>query len=152
MTAFKCLVIFGIGTCPMLFQLTNDMKNNLETININAKRKNSQSKIVKQFSQFIQFHSKLIQLSIIFFEPIPIKLNQISNFLFRQIHDYSNFLNIIFMIIFSWSIAGICILMLMLNMMVKCFLCSKNRFVNEMTNNKMCLNFYGDRIQPIHWM
>lgn len=65
MTAVTCLAIFGLGTCSMLFQLTNDMKNNLKTINDNAQRKRNRSKIVIQFSHFVQFHSKLIQLSFI---------------------------------------------------------------------------------------
>lgn len=63
MVTLECLAIFGLGTCLMLFPLTKDMKNNLRTISHDARRKKNRSKIIKQFSQFIQFHSKLIQLS-----------------------------------------------------------------------------------------
>lgn len=63
MVAVKCFTICGFGTCALLFPLTKDIKNALEAINANAKRKKTRSKIVKQFAQFIQFHSKSIQLS-----------------------------------------------------------------------------------------
>lgn len=63
MVAVKCLVFFGIGTCSMLFSLINDIKCDLKVINENARHKKNRSKISNQFSQFVQFHSKLIQLS-----------------------------------------------------------------------------------------
>lgn len=60
---FKCLTTFGFGTCSMLFPLSNDMKNNLKAINNNAKPKRNRWKIANQFSQFVRFHSQLIQFS-----------------------------------------------------------------------------------------
>lgn len=78
----KCLGIFGLGTCSMLFPLTKDMKYNLKTINDNAKRRKIRPKIVKQFSQFVQFHCELIQLSFFiqkYFRSLMIKHNAISN-------------------------------------------------------------------------
>lgn len=66
MVACECFLMCAFGTCAMLFPLTKDMKNDLEAININAKRKRTRSNIVSQFSQFVQFHSKLIQLSQLF--------------------------------------------------------------------------------------
>lgn len=63
MIAVKCLVFFGIVTCSMLFLLINDIKRDLKLINENAKHKKYRSKISNQFREFVQFHSKLIQLS-----------------------------------------------------------------------------------------
>lgn len=47
----------------MLFPLAQDMQNNLQAINDNAKRKKYGLKIGKQFSRIVRFHCKLIQLS-----------------------------------------------------------------------------------------
>lgn len=63
MITIKCLAIFGLGTCSMLFPLTKDMKNILKTIDDHAQRRKNQSKIGKQFSRIVRFHCKLIQLS-----------------------------------------------------------------------------------------
>lgn len=64
LVALKCLTTFGFGTCSMLFPLTNDLKSNLKTMNDNARRRKYRSKITKQLSRFIQFHCKLLQLSL----------------------------------------------------------------------------------------
>lgn len=82
----------------MLFPLAKDIKHSLKAINDNVKRKTNRPQIAGQISQFVRFHSKLIQL----------------------IYDYTDLLRIIFTIIFTWSIVGICAIMLRLNMMVKC--------------------------------
>lgn len=63
MVATDCFTVCVFGTSALIFPLTKDMKNDLEAININAKRKRTRSKIVSQFAQFVQFHAKLIQLS-----------------------------------------------------------------------------------------
>lgn len=58
------------------------MKYNLKTINDNAKRRKIRPKIVKQFSQFVQFHCELIQLSFFiqkYFRSLMIKHNAKSN-------------------------------------------------------------------------
>lgn len=62
MVAFKCLAIFAFGTCAMLFPLTRDMKKSLKSIKDQARRKNNRSQIAHKFVQFVQFHSKLMQL------------------------------------------------------------------------------------------
>lgn len=61
--AGKCLVIFVFGTCLMLFPLAKDVKHHLQAINDNTKCKRNRSRIIKEFSQFAQLHSKSIQLS-----------------------------------------------------------------------------------------
>lgn len=63
MVSLKCLAIFGIGTCFMLFPLTKDIKNDLKAINRNARHKKKRLKTIDQLTQFVQFHSKLMQLS-----------------------------------------------------------------------------------------
>lgn len=61
MISLKCLVIFEIGLCFMLFPMTKDIKCNLNAIN--ARPKKNRSKIDEKFPQVVQFHCKLIQLS-----------------------------------------------------------------------------------------
>lgn len=63
MISAKCFAVVVFGTCSMLFTLTEDMKDGMRIIDANSKRKKKRSKIVQQFVQFIQLHSKLIQLS-----------------------------------------------------------------------------------------
>lgn len=123
MITVECLMIFGIGTCSMLFPLTNDMKCDLKSCGVKSKCKKNRSKIVKQFAQFIRFHSKLIQLSHMkcaitnVYEKPDIIL-----FLFRLIHDFSELTKVVFILLFLWSSAAICCQMLLLNMkMVKYF-------------------------------
>lgn len=128
MVIVKCLAICGFGTFSMLFPLTDDLKNDLKMINENAKRRRNRSKIVNQFSQFVPFHSKLVQLS----STQALSSSNFSQlttnvFYFSLIHDYSDLLNLIFIIMFTWSIAGVCSLMLMLNMTVKYF----ELFINQ---------------------
>lgn len=59
----KCLAIYLFGTFFMLFPLVNDIKYCLKTINYNARHKKERPKISNQFFQFVQYHSKLKQLS-----------------------------------------------------------------------------------------
>lgn len=63
MITLKCLALFGAGTCFMLFPLAKDIKCSLKSINDNARHKIKRTKIVTQLSQFVEFHSKLLQLS-----------------------------------------------------------------------------------------
>lgn len=63
MVTVKCLAIFGVETCFIVFPLARDVKCNLEMINHNAKCKRNRSKINGQLYEFVQFHSELIQLS-----------------------------------------------------------------------------------------
>lgn len=63
MISAKCFAVVVFGTCSMLFTLIEDMKDGMRIIDANSKRKKKRSKIVQQFVQFIQLHSKLIQLS-----------------------------------------------------------------------------------------
>lgn len=126
MVAVKCLAIFGIGTCFLLFPLAKDMKLNLKTINNSAKCKQNRLEMVEELSEFVEFHSKLIQLSQINTIPSTLILfYAISLILFvlsRLIHDQSEFSRTIFAIIILWSIAGICAVMLLLKMkLVKYF-------------------------------
>lgn len=53
-------MVFGIGTCSMMFSLAEDMKNNLKAINSRKKKLEK----VHRLSQFVQFHSKLIKLNL----------------------------------------------------------------------------------------
>lgn len=67
MVSIKCLAIFGVGTCFMLFPLARDVKHNLRAINQAAKmnkNQNKRPKIVEELAQFVGFHSRLFQLSI----------------------------------------------------------------------------------------
>lgn len=63
MIVFKSLMVFGFATCSMLFTLNEDLKNNLKTVNDNAKRKETRPNIPNQFSRIVQFHCKLIKFS-----------------------------------------------------------------------------------------
>lgn len=92
------MAIFVFGTCSMLF---------------------SSIKSYDQFARVIQFHSKFKQLS-------QIHINRILRFFdrytdirfflfFRLIHCYSDFMEIIFLIVCTWSIDAICWEMLLLN-------------------------------------
>ena len=63
MVAVKCTTIFFYGTCSMLFPLADDIKCTLKTINHIAKRKKKRSEVADQFSKFVQFHTKSLQLS-----------------------------------------------------------------------------------------
>lgn len=62
MITVKCLAIFVL-IYSMLFPSLKDIKKCLKTINKNAGRKNTSSKIINQLNFFVEFHSKLIQLS-----------------------------------------------------------------------------------------
>lgn len=107
----------------MMFPLAKDIKCNLKTINRDAKRKKNRSNIVNQLSKFVRFHSRMIELSHVPFIAIGLRheIEFISfSSLFRLIQDHANFSQMILIMIFSWSMAGICTIMLMLNMrMVK---------------------------------
>lgn len=123
MVIVKCFTIFGFGTCSMLFSLTEDIKCSLRTISHTARYKRNRSKSLKQLCQFVQFHSELIQLSP-YTDRYSFKVKCINKSLFnfvvfRLTHSYSDLLKIFSIIILSWSIAAICVQMLLLKMMVK---------------------------------
>lgn len=60
LTAMK----FVVGVYLFLLSMIEDIKCDLETINRNAKTRKNQIEIVKQFSEIVQFHSNVLQLSI----------------------------------------------------------------------------------------
>lgn len=69
----------------MLFPLVNDMKNDLKIINHNAKHKRNRLAMGKQFAQFVQFHSKLLQLRKYSQFSRLFQMNSIVAFLFLQV-------------------------------------------------------------------
>lgn len=121
-------MIFGFGTCSMLFTMLEELKNNLKTVNKNAKRREHRPKIAEQFSQIVQFHCKLIQLSHTNRNRVPPQMPVVNGrnslfvfYLFRLTHEYSRLSKEIFIITFSWGLGASCAIMLMLKMkMVKC--------------------------------
>lgn len=118
MVAVKCLVIFEFGTFLMLFPLTKDVKIMLKSINLKARRKKEQP-IGKLFLQLIQFHSKLIQLSHSLTPRILLAESECLYFvftIFRLVHDYSEFSSMVFGLILSWTLAGICTMMILLHL------------------------------------
>lgn len=122
MITMECLATFCVGTCFIVFPLANDTKHSLKTINFNAKYKKNHSNIVIQLYQFVRFHAKLIRLCHTLYIEIEIYIisDSPANWrlfvLFRLIHNYLDLLKIIFIIIFIWSIGGICAILLMFNM------------------------------------
>lgn len=120
MITIECLAIIVFGTYFMLFPLTKDIKRNLKMINFNAKRRKSRLKIGNRFSQFVQFHSKLLQLSHEGIKLTVFQMNQRQSqfplFFCRLIHDLSNLMKLILIVALIWSIAGICSMMLLLKL------------------------------------
>lgn len=51
-----CMAV-GIGTFLLTISMTNDIKDDLFSINKNAKSKRKRSSALKQLSKLIQFHS-----------------------------------------------------------------------------------------------
>lgn len=97
MVTITCLALFGVGTCLMLFPLANDVKCSLRAIKHNAKLKRNRSKSVTQLSQFVEFHSKLIQLS----KSLPIDDMTRFHLLFSSFSDWFT-INRTFRSQFSW--------------------------------------------------
>lgn len=58
-----CLLGFAFGTCLTLISLAKDITCDVSNFNESARVKDDHSKIVKQFSQLIDFHSDAKQLS-----------------------------------------------------------------------------------------
>lgn len=63
MVILKCMAMIGIAIFSMLFSLANDIKCDLNIINLCSKIKRKRSKMVKKLPQFLQFHSDTLQLS-----------------------------------------------------------------------------------------
>lgn len=63
MIILKSIAMIGFAALSMLFSLANDIKCDLDIINLCSKFKRERSKMVKKLPQFIQFHSDTIQLS-----------------------------------------------------------------------------------------
>lgn len=120
-----CVVVFSVGICLILISLTNDIINELESLDKSAKIKKNRSRTVKRFVRVVRIHSISMQLSdflLIFFLfrkfsqfnfNATINLN-VSHF--RLAHDFSKFTNFMCTILLGWGAAAICGLMLMLQM------------------------------------
>lgn len=61
-----CVLNFSLGTFLFVMAMTKIMKQNLNAINESANNKHKRALIAKQFSQFVQYHSMVKQLSIIY--------------------------------------------------------------------------------------
>lgn len=57
------VMIIAVGPSLILISITEDMKCSLHTLNKCAKASGSQSNIIRQFNEFIQFYCKAKQLS-----------------------------------------------------------------------------------------
>lgn len=69
-TFFVAMAIlkYAIVVYFFLFSMIDDIKCDLESINRNAKKKKTRMEVVKQFSEMIQFHWKVMELSTFFLE------------------------------------------------------------------------------------
>lgn len=133
----KCFLIFGIGTCSMLFPMAKDIKYNLQSVSDNVKRKGYRSKVGREFTHFVQFHCELIQLSLALSQPQNTFSSSTLIFphYFRLFKMYLDFSRIIFVILFTWSIAGISSIMLLLKMKMVKQLHSFIQPINQTLNN-----------------
>lgn len=116
-------VVFAIGACLMSISLTEDLKCDLESLNKYTISKNDRIGIFTHFCQFVQFHSDAKQLSVILAKDVIIDLKStLCPFFFRLVVDFSDLMQLPCIFLFSWGIAAICILMLMLqNQIVQYF-------------------------------
>lgn len=101
----------------MSISLTEDLKCDLDSLNENAIVKSNRVKISKHFCQFVQFHSDSKQLSDFYHNwkrQTTTKSKSIFRSSFRLVSDFSETMQFPNIFLFSWGIAAICILMLML--------------------------------------
>lgn len=63
-TFTNCLIFFGIGSFIFEHSATNDLKNDLKSSNGIVKIKRKRAQVLDRVSDFIQFYSKLKQLSL----------------------------------------------------------------------------------------
>lgn len=126
----KCFAIFISGICLMLMSMTEDIKREIRTINKNLRTKKTRCRIEKQFFELIQFYSKARQLSINTISKTIFHFSFIlSPLFFRLAHKFSDLMVFIFVLLFSWSIAAICNMTLLIKLeMVKCL--SSHNFID----------------------
>lgn len=122
------VLIIVIAPCLVLISTTNDIKCGLDMLNTSASKKGSHFKKIQQFNQIVQFHSDAKQLSENNFMPIFFLILDSSNcrFLFflslfscceRSLaNDFSEIMQFVFMIYFTWSTGSICLTMFAIKM------------------------------------
>lgn len=101
----------GVGFFLLTITMIADVKRTVRTL---KKCKKNESQFTEQLCEFIRFHSIAQQLSSFLFllNMNPNKNYFSPNFNFRLVHDVSKIAQPIFMIVFSWSCAALCLVML----------------------------------------
>lgn len=122
-TLIACLNTLPLVFTVLAFGMTRVIKRNLHLINRSAKSAKRQSTIPNQFSNFIQYHATLKQLS-----RMEIHAFLITNCIFfigianrRSVNDFSLTIKPFILLLFLWGVLTICDTLLMLQMeIVKC--------------------------------
>lgn len=110
------LVGFAIRNYLWLLSMAEDIKCDMESINQNARFKRSRLDVTKQFSGLVQYHAKIVQLSL-FQNRVSTPLGNNENaFSSRVAKDISNLAEFIYSLLFTWSLFSICSSMMLLQM------------------------------------
>lgn len=112
-----CVMLVAIGPCLILMSMASDLRYSLYTLNRSARAHAKPSEVTQQFNHLIDFHSKAKQL----------------------IKDFSNTMDFVFAVLFSWSMASICSGLLILQIEWVSF--SSTESLDEQSNS--CHEFRG---------
>lgn len=111
------LIGFAIRNYLWLLSMTEDIKCDLESINRNSKFTKSRLQIVRQFSELVHFHAKMIQLSTFGSSSLK-KMNKHKISISRLAKDISKLTEFVYSLLFAWSLLSICSSMMLLQMKI----------------------------------
>lgn len=120
-----CVIAFALGFYLYTIAMTKCIKGSLFSINRNAQLKIKRKCIFKQLVEFIEFHSKVKQLSVLlkFFDKIFWKLLTSYSLIISFISDFSDFFQHFLTLLFIWSLITICgvLLKIQIDVVKYCF-------------------------------
>lgn len=119
-------LIVAMGSSMTLVSITEDMKCNLKVLDKSARKKESPLKIIQQFNDFVGIHANAKQLSV---NTTFCWWSLFHVFVSRLAAAFSEKMEFIFIILFSWSIVSICCNMLLFQFEMVKYQCIQSKLL-----------------------